>query len=268
MRTIFIGDVHGCNRELAELYNKLNPRDADRFVFVGDLVDKGPDSLAVLRQARTILEVHPDSVFVSGNHEEKASRFFKLGKHVEPWVTEATEEDWAFIDAMPLTWYDEDLGIRVVHAGISPRFLTAHPDAFKKIKDRKNNWRKGGGKVMKRARYMLRMRYVDQETGKMLALGANKPGDPFWADTYEGQHGFVVYGHSPWLDGRPRFGAGSAIGIDTACVFGGKLTALVVEPGSTPCVRPGEQPTVDGLPYRLVSVDALQKYSEPYDEEN
>ena len=249
-RTIFIGDVHGAIDELEALMRKLELRYGDRVVFVGDLVDKGPESLKVLRHARAVVELYPGSVVVSGNHEEKASRFFKLGKHVEPWVTEATDDDWEFIDSMPLTWHDPDLNIRVIHAGIFPALLQKHPDAFEKIEARGDRWRKGGGKVMNRARRMLRVRYVGEESGDMLALGENKPGDPFWADTYTGDHGMIIYGHSPWLDGEVRRTT-NTIGIDTAAVFGGKLTAAV---------------TVDGSEFEFVSVDS-KRYAEPMKED-
>ena len=253
-RTIFIGDVHGCREELAELLREamLGTPGEDRVIFVGDLVDKGPDSLGVLRDAQRILRTFPGSVVVSGNHEEKASRFAKAGKFVEPWCEQATPEDWAFIDAMPLTWHDPELGIRVVHGGIFPALLEKHPDAFEKIEARGANWQKGGGKVMNRARRMLRVRFVGQESGDMLALGENKEGDPFWADTYDGSQGFVIFGHSPFLDGEPRFSE-HAVGIDTGCVFGAKLTALVCH-GSA-------------RSYDIVQVEAKASYAEPYEED-
>jgi len=256
-RTIFIGDVHGCFYELVDLFQRLDVQRDDRVIFVGDLVDKGPDSLGVLRFARNVVQTQPGSVVVSGNHEEKASRQWKRGIAVEPWAEKATPEDWAFIDSMPLTWYDSELDIRVVHGGIFPALLRKHPDAFEKIERRGEKWRKGGGKVLNRARRMLRVRYVDQESGDMLALGENKPGDPFWADVYDGSQGLVIYGHSPWLDGEIHCSGDvlkrvTAIGIDTACVFGGKLTAYVV----------------GGHYDQVVSVDAYQKYAEPLMEED
>ncbi len=266
MRTIFIGDVHGCLDELRLLYMKLKLVPGDRLIFVGDLVDKGPDSLGVLVYVQGLLRQHPGSVVVAGNHEEKALRFYQRGKldqlADQSWVHEATEADWSFIESMPLTWHDAELNIRVIHGGIFPALLVKHPDAFEKIEARGDKWRKGGGKVMNRARRMLRVRYVGQESGDMLALGENQEGDPFWADVYDGSQGFVVYGHSPWQDGKVKWDIHAA-GIDTACVFGGKLTALVVDPEATVCVRPGPAPAINGAAYSLVSVDAHKQYAEP-----
>ena len=265
-RTIFIGDVHGCSEELAQLLETLQPSPGqDRVIFVGDLVDKGPHSLKVLDIARRLLKTLPGSVVVSGNHEEKASRQAKRGIYAEPWCEQASEADWAYIDSMPLTWYDGDLDVRVVHGGIFPALLNNHPDVFEKIEAR-GDWRKGGGKVMNRARRMLRIRYVGgavrMETGEkpgpgdMLELGANKEGDPFWADVYDGSQGFVVYGHSPWQDGQVRVNSDIAIGIDTACVFGGRLTAYVIE-----VIEDGSEIT------EVVQVSALKQYAEPMKED-
>ena len=273
-RTIFIGDVHGCIEELQHLIATVKP-DAtagDRVIFVGDLVDKGPESLRALRFARWITEDWPGSVVVAGNHEEKALRFQKSGKldklKDQSWVHDAEEADWAFIEAMPLTWHDPELNVRVVHGGIFPALLQKHPDAFERIGARGLNWHKGGGKVMDRSRRMLRVRYVggpqrdEKMQGDMLSLGANVEGDPFWAETYNGSQGFVIYGHSPWLDGKIVW-ADRAAGIDTACVFGAKLTALVLDPDGSVCVRPGLAPTIGGVPYSVVSVDAKKQYAKP-----
>ena len=89
--------------------------------------------------------------------------------------------------------------------------------------------------------------------GDMLELGANKPGDPFWADVYDGSEGLVVYGHDPlWETGLPREAA-NAIGIDTGCVFGGNLTTLVVS-------ERGKRETL--------SVPAVRRYAEPLEEKD
>lgn len=269
-RTIFIGDVHGMLDELQALIAKLKVSTGeDRLVFVGDLVDKGPDSLGVLRYVREL-----GALVVIGNHEEKALRFYLKGKldqlKDQSWVYEAAEKDWAFIESMPLTWFDPELNIRVVHGGIFPALLRKHPDAFAKIEARGDKWRKGGGKALNRARRMLRVRFVGGEhrpldvkgepgPGDMLALHENKPGDPFWADVYDGSQGFVIYGHSPQLDGKPRRSE-FALGVDTAAVFGAKLTAAVVQPFPAlpgPELRGGSQ-LPGGLSLTFVSVEGRQ----------
>lgn len=73
---------------------------------------------------------------------------------------------------------------------------------------------------------VLRTRYVDAGTGRMLALGSETASDPFWAEVYDGRFGHLVFGHSPFLDGPAHFAF--ATGIDTGCVHGGALTAMLI----------------------------------------
>ena len=58
-RTIIIGDVHGMLRELESLLGRLQPTPGDTAVFVGDLVDKGPDSVGVVRRVRELADTVP-----------------------------------------------------------------------------------------------------------------------------------------------------------------------------------------------------------------
>ncbi len=60
-RTIIIGDVHGMLRELESLLGRLQPTPGDTAVFVGDLVDKGPDSVGVVRRVRELADTVPVS---------------------------------------------------------------------------------------------------------------------------------------------------------------------------------------------------------------
>ena len=76
MRNIIIGDVHGMLPELSSLMDCVSPTEGDRFIFVGDLVDKGPDSPGVVRFVREMSKVH-EVVLVEGNHEDKHRRFRK-----------------------------------------------------------------------------------------------------------------------------------------------------------------------------------------------
>ena len=75
-RHIIIGDVHGMSEELALLISNVQPTSKDIVIFVGDLVDKGPDSAGVVRMVREMAESASfDVVVVEGNHEEKHRRF-------------------------------------------------------------------------------------------------------------------------------------------------------------------------------------------------
>ncbi|RMF38774.1 MAG: serine/threonine protein phosphatase [Planctomycetota bacterium] len=68
MRTIAIGDVHGCSKALRGLIDAIAPTSSDRLIFLGDYVDRGPDSRGVL-DCLLELESHCQSTFLLGNHD-------------------------------------------------------------------------------------------------------------------------------------------------------------------------------------------------------
>jgi predicted phosphodiesterase len=248
MRYIFIGDVHGCIEELNLLIAKLDLRPGDILIFVGDLVDRGPDSRAVIRRVRELLEQYPGSFAVAGNHESKVLEQRKKGLFKEPWTPDATEDEWEFLASLPLLKQLDVNGhqVTVVHAGFFPKFFDDYSEeGLSRIKDA---WHKGGGKYMNRARRFLRVRFVNPE-GNMVALGQEKSGDYFWAKGYDGREGYVFHGHQPYFNPPEPRQWDHAIGIDTGICFGGCLTAAVV--------------TGNPREAEFVSVAALDVYAEP-----
>jgi len=141
-RIFIIGDVHGCLDELNELIEKLNPQPGDIFLFLGDLCDRGRDTLGVFHRVQEIVEAYPGSKCICGNHEEKAIRLYErrlkddswaekwIRRSTEhPWMKAASEEDWQFLDSLPLLHRFEtrlappmDKCI-LVHGGFFPRFF-------------------------------------------------------------------------------------------------------------------------------------------------
>lgn len=233
MKTAIIGDVHGVLAPLEALVARLGLVAGDRLVFVGDLVDKGPDPAGVVRFTRRLSETAPyEIVLVEGNHEDRHRRYY-LNTEERPKVAremaadapelpaldaQLSEEDRAFLaTAIPFLRIP-DWNVLVVHGGI-PGTMRSFPETVEIA----NQWH---GRRSKAFRKVLRTRYVSAETGEYLALGDNAPGDPFWAEVYDGRFGHVVFGHQPWLDGPACFA--NATGIDTGAVHGGALTALVL----------------------------------------
>jgi hypothetical protein len=223
VRTVIVGDVHGCTGELEELLERTRfAEGADALVFVGDLVARGPDSLGALALARRL-----GARVVRGNHENKllAARHGgrPLGPEHERVARSLSEEDWRMIGAMPL-WVDLPAhGVRVVHAGVIPGVEVgdAPPDA------------------------LLTMR-----TLRSRGRWSDEPGaGPLWGTLYEGPP-HVVFGHNARPDPQLHEWA---TGLDTGCVYGGRLTALVLEENE-PLPR-GE--AARGL---LRSVTAMRKY--------
>ena len=226
MRTIVVGDVHGCRQELETLLERVSFTSGDRLVFVGDLVARGPDSLGVLDVVR-----RTGAVVVRGNHEQKlldwratrtrpAAEQVSLGKlHLE--VAEALRPvDWVLFETSPLFLDLPDHELRVVHAGLVPGVPMGAQDPAT----------------------LMRIRTVPSASGPVL-----------WGERYAGAP-HVVFGHNapaglqlhPW-----------ATGLDSGCVYGGALTALVLASG---------EPVPQALPARrarLVSVKAERVWFAP-----
>ncbi len=246
MRTIIIGDVHGCIDELLELLNKTKyaPGD-DRLIFLGDLVDRGPDSAAVVKLVREL-----KAECLMGNHEEKHLRYRRHEARVatqpgyvnpmKPYNEKRLaeyhslrDEDWNFLEKLPY-FIRLDSHMALVHAGAMPSISLEH----------------------QKPNHLMRLRYINKATGKMVSLNEiNSIIDPdemirnydFWADIWTGPE-ILIYGHNAYpevrhslrvlwdacdvTDSTIKSGVGiRAIGIDTGCCFGWKLTALVMTPG-------------------------------------
>ncbi|MFE9648370.1 polynucleotide kinase-phosphatase [Streptomyces sp. NPDC006365] len=207
-----IGDIHGCASELESLLGKLGYLDGVHpegrtAVFVGDLVDRGPDSPGVLRRVMAMV-ASGDALCVPGNHENKYGRYLKgrqvqhthgLAETIEQMEGESEEfkkQVREFIDGL-VSHYVLDGGRLVVcHAGLPEKYHG-----------------RTSGRVRSHALY-------GDTTGETDEFGL--PVRYPWAEEYRGRAA-VVYGHTPvptatWLN--------NTICLDTGAVFGGKLTAL------------------------------------------
>ena len=224
-RHIVIGDVHGMLPELKGLLREFNPTSEDQIVFVGDLVDKGDDSPGVVRFVRELSETH-NVIVVEGNHESKHKQHRKnlrRGVVREGEVNDITQrlsdEDIEFMEGFKPFHRIPEHGVLVVHGGI-PGNMEHFPESIEEFEGLSNSKRKRFLKIE-------RTRIVCRETGKFRPLGEEGPNDPFWSEVYDGRFGHVLFGHEPFMDG-PQVREHST-GLDTGCVFGGRLTGLVIE---------------------------------------
>jgi protein phosphatase len=216
-----IGDVHGCRAELEALLAELGyaigrdhegratgaHHDGRRAIFVGDLVDRGPDTPGVLRLVMGMVAAG-DAFCVPGNHENKLLRALR-GRNVQ--VTHGLAESLAqlaaetdqfradaerFMDGL-VSHYVLDGGRLVVsHAGLTERYQ---------------------GRASRRVREFCLYGQTTGETDEY-GLPVRYP----WAQEYRGE-AMVLYGHTPipapeWVN--------NTLCLDTGCVFGGRLTAL------------------------------------------
>lgn len=239
-----IGDIHGCYQETTELLEKLGYQiekvanngqnfglsithpEGRKVIFLGDLVDRGPDSPAVLKLVMSM--VYQETAFcVPGNHDLKLQKKLK-GKNVsiqhglaetleqlEHETPEFIEQVKEFLYSLISHYVFDNGKLVVAHAGIKEEM-------------------QGRGSAAVRAFCLY-----GETTGEIDEFGL--PVRYNWASEYRG-NAKVIYGHTPipepeWLN--------KTLNIDTGCVFGGKLTAL----------RYPEE--------ALVSVPAHEVYCEP-----
>jgi hypothetical protein len=200
LRTIIVGDVHGCRRELEELLDRIGFRSGDRLVFVGDLIARGPDSLGVLDVAR-----RTGALIVRGNHEQKLLDWrthddVLLGRTHMDVARSLRDVDWSLLETSSL-WLDlPEHGARVVHAGVLPGIPIERQDPHT----------------------LMHIRTVGVRGPKKSSAKAR--GIP-WATLYAGPPQ-IIFGHNA-LGGLQLHHW--ATGLDTACVYGGQLTAMVLK---------------------------------------
>ena len=243
-RYILIGDVHGCLDELQGLVRRIGPRPADTFVFLGDLVDKGPDCPGVVRWVRAFSTV-TRVVCIEGNHEEKHRRWrqhMRQGSPVAHTMTGTAQiaaltqalsaADIAFLETGQLYYRIPHYNALVVHAGVPP-MLTTLPEDPRAIH---TYARKHRDLYLP----MQRIRFVSPE-GKILQLGHETTHDHYWATGYDGRFGTVYFGHHVFLAPAPVVFP-HAVGLDLGAVHGGYLAAAILsEDGVTYEVEPARR---------------------------
>ena len=69
-RLIAIGDIHGHHQKLERILEMVQPRDTDQFVFLGDYVNRGPDTKGVISFLMEFQSAYPDTIFLRGNHDQ------------------------------------------------------------------------------------------------------------------------------------------------------------------------------------------------------
>lgn len=221
-----IGDVHGEIGKLERLLGFIRD-DADyaratpRIVFLGDLIDRGPDSRAVIERAIHLCE-GGEAIAIKGNHEELMLHAYGNRESVGIywWAENGGDEtiasykrengdhdDWRdAIDKTHLTWMrglpvmvrDEPRGLVFVHGGIDPK-------TFPQCSDEIRMW-----------------------TRSHKFFRSND-----WPEREETRDILVVHGHTPTADFEPDVQR-RRINVDTGACFGGQLTCAVLAPGAKP----------------------------------
>ncbi|AXI08800.1 hypothetical protein CUC15_07660 [Oceanobacillus zhaokaii] len=239
MKIDVIGDIHGCMEELCNLFDKLgyklennifiHPNDRVP-IFVGDITDRGPDSLSVIRLVHNMVVVHKKARYVPGNHCNKLYRFF-LGNNVlhryglETTVAEyeaLPKKEQLKIKKMFILLYEQaplylqvpEVNAIIAHAGIKEELI---------------------GRTDKKVKTFV---LYGDISGQFDADG--RPIRRDWAKHYHGTQ-WIIYGHTPVKE--PRM-VNKTINIDTGCVFGNELTAFRLPEEAVVSV-PSNQPLIE-----------------------
>jgi bis(5'-nucleosyl)-tetraphosphatase (symmetrical) len=259
-----IGDIQGCDAELGALLKSVRfSEDRDRLWFVGDLVNRGPASLEVLRRVRALGEA---ATVTLGNHDlhllavAYGSGRIRSGDTLAD-VLAAPDRDQLleWLTHRPLLAEDQALNLCLVHAGLPPQWdlatargcaqefeqalRTDPPKLFKQMYgDKPERWDASLAGA-ERLRYIVncltRLRYVGSD-GR---LELHVKGSPkktqregllpwFEAPGARWRGTRIVFGHWSTLG---YFMSEDVIGLDSGCVWGGSLTALRLDrPDSAP----------------------------------
>jgi predicted phosphodiesterase len=205
-RILVVGDVHGCFDELQRLLDRAKVGGGEEVILVGDLVNKGPDSIGVVRFCRengiaAVLGNHDDYVIRCiaarrrGDDREFSDAARKIAKKI-------TDEDAAWLKALPLWLRIAGQRAVVVHAGIVPG---------RSLPDQKRE-------------NLLTMRSVRPDGTGSKRIDDGEP----WASLHRGPS-HVFFGHDA-VRGLQRWKY--ATGLDTGCVYGGRLTGFELTTGT------------------------------------
>ena len=208
MRTIAIGDIHGCYDDLVDMITALEEdgrynKGIDKLIFLGDYIDRGGDSNKVVAYIRELQRKNKNVIALRGNHEDMCIDYFKTDYKDTTWFNNGgyqtiksydgnynqLAKDVYWMQHLPL--YHEDDNFVYVHAGI---------DVTKPMNEQKEY-----------SLLWVRENFI------------------YNSKQY---HKKVIFGHTPSVlinhSTKPYYTSGGNIGIDTACVFGGCLTALII----------------------------------------
>jgi bis(5'-nucleosyl)-tetraphosphatase (symmetrical) len=254
-----IGDIQGCYEPLQRLLDLIHfDPQQDQLWLAGDLVNRGPQSLQVLRWAKSL---GPAAITVLGNHDlhllaryygsERKSRNDTLDDIL---AADDCAELMLWLRQRPLLHFDEAHNWCMVHAGIPPQWniskaqrlaaevetvlQSAHPEDFLQTMygNKPDHWKKGLSQTDRWrliVNYLTRMRFIDErgylDLESKEGLDTAPPGFAPWFDAAERKASStrLIFGHWAALNGDVH--RDNLYALDTGCVWGGSLTAMRLE---------------------------------------
>ena len=246
MATWILGDIHGCPEELDEMLSRLKLGAEDTLLSVGDLFHRGPDPIGVLD-----LFTEAKGLFILGNHELRVLERFGLA----PSLADGSDRP-PFREDFPDLEPEDLAGDGLRPCDVVPerradvlRFLQGHSGFFLEHSSVPKAGLTSDGRPWCAVHAGLPpgkdpSSAEPQELASLRRLPVR--GHPYWYEVYTGPN-LILFGHTPSKIPRvKRVGSRTvALGLDTGCVYGGKLTAY--------------SPELD----ELVQVDARKSYAKP-----
>jgi len=215
-----VGDIHGCIRELETLLGALTPGPDDTLAFIGDYVDRGPDSRAVVELLLDVRRRTPKTAFLRGNHEDMCLGYLgRRGSWGEAWR----------MNGGGSTLRSYGVPAELSGAAAAERFPPEHLAFFESLLP----WHVAD-------RFLL----VHAGVRPFRPLEEQDPEDLVWIreEFIASPHALpytVVFGHTPQR--QVLVDLPYKVGIDTGCVYGGRLTAVELVEGMLQQVAYGER---------------------------
>lgn len=204
-----VGDIHEHEYQFNRLLELIKPSEKMFFVSVGDIYDKGYGTSVAASITDKIRKMSENGYgyVVKGNHELKNIKKAIFSKTITPQL--------AWLDKQPLALsfvFDNGSRVTVVHGGVKPSHtwddldFDVETSYIRKLDDNGE---------------MIKLEWVGNE------LKPNKLGGASWHEVYDGRFGYIVAGHEPLKEGKPKF-YNYSCNIDTACYCTGIMTCQVI----------------------------------------
>jgi serine/threonine protein phosphatase 1 len=192
-----IGDIHGCLRALERLIERISPGEYDKLIFLGDYIDRGPDAKGVV-DFLLQLSRRTQCVFLRGNHEQMLLDVIDNNDDIFLWnLNGAQATIRSYRNLIQLETNEEHMNFyrNTKYYHIEGKYLFVHGGIRPNVPIEKQEPR---DLIWIRDEFILKRHNLDF---------------------------IVIFGHTPFED--VYFGE-DKIGVDTGCVYGGKLTAIEV----------------------------------------
>jgi len=224
-RLLAIGDIHGCRKALRALLQLVEPQEDDTIVFLGDYIDRGPDSRGVLDDLIAFQHDHPGTIFLRGNHDQLMLDTLAEWGVCPDWprLREISPLFAARASASDAAIWLQNGGIQALEDyGLNPAGDPADGRRF----------------PAEHLSFLTATQLWYQQDGYLFVHAGAEAGrpaseqDPYtllWSrsSTVDDSGLLQVVGHTPTANGLPSFEPGR-IKLDTGACFGGALTCLDV----------------------------------------